>query len=70
MAKRKKKAEPKGGPLPDRLFIHKGWDAGDFHCHESLSSFPFPGTTFPVGEYILIRTGTTRTLLGDLEEEK
>jgi len=28
------------------------------------------GDVSPVGEYVLVRTGTTKTPLGDLEEEK
>jgi len=76
MAKRKKKVEePK---LPDRVYIPlmTTRDKLGYEIVTSRLGTPrrglnsFEGNISPVGEYVLVRTGTTRTLLGDLEEEK
>jgi hypothetical protein len=80
MAKRKKKVEKKTiFMLPDRLFAnwvidrYIGGDVGEripvhrLSCSQHLDDFT--GGVSPVGEYVLIRTGTTRTLLEDERDQ-
>ena len=76
MVERKKKTRKQlNEEMPDRVYI-KGF-VEDFGGTKRLvldkptrTLDRYFGGESPVGEYILVRTGTTKTLLGDLEEKK